>query len=96
MANRDLLPWWDNVEWMTDPALAYLKGLQDGVQLGREEADAKLVAAMAEALSDHATDDCGDAVDMYHRRVEQRRRRETLDAAALEPRPGDYPGTVAA
>jgi hypothetical protein len=89
------MPWWHDGAWMTDPALAYLKGLQDGAQLGREQADAELVAAMASALSDSATDDYADAVDIYHRRIDQRRRREAVDADAGRVRPGDYLGEVA-
>jgi hypothetical protein len=48
--NADLLPWWDLADWMNDPALAYLKGLQDGAHLGREEHERDLVAALCEAL----------------------------------------------
>lgn len=94
--NRDLLPWWDNLDWMTDPALSYVKGLQDGVQLGREQVDAELVAALARALSGGATADYAQAVDIHERRVDQRQRREALDDEAACARSDDYRGRAAA
>jgi hypothetical protein len=42
------------------------------------------------------TDDYAQAVSIHQKRVDQRQRREALDAEAARARPDDYPGQVAA
>lgn len=96
--SHDLLPWYDQVDWMADPRLAYLRGLQDGVELGREQADRELVIALAEALSSGATTDYGAATRIHERTVAARERRTPAAAeqAALNNDSatwgGQYPG----
>lgn len=81
----DLLPWWDLVDWQHDPALAYLKGLQDGVELGRDQTNAELVAALALALSSGTTGDYRTAARRHIRTLDALARRAGVDRA--EPAP---------
>lgn len=73
------MPWRDTVDWWTDPRLAYAAGLADGVQLGRDQVDAELVAALARALGGPACHDYRAAVERHHRALDQKARREAHD-----------------
>jgi hypothetical protein len=81
--NRDLLPWWDHVPWMTDPGLAYVKGLQDGVELGRDQLNAELVAVLASALSGRRTTDYRHAVRIHTRTLDVLARRAAADRGGV-------------
>ncbi len=90
----DLRPWYDSCDWQSDPALAYLRGLQDGTELGRQEAErniaATITAALARALGGPDCTDLHLAVHSHLRAVDARRARAGADRPG--PRPGDYPG----
>lgn len=72
-------PWWDHIDWWTSPALAYAKGLADGRRIGRDEVDAELVAALAEALGGPGCVDYRDGVARHLRAVDARARRRQFD-----------------
>lgn len=75
----DLLPWWDQVDWQADPKLAYLKGLQDGWQLGRDESDRDHDATLAEVLSGGRTRNPHEAVRVHLRLLNQQMARAAAD-----------------
>jgi len=52
-------PWDQVVDWHKDPATAYLRGLQDGIRLGLDDADRILREVLAEALG---ADDLAEAI----------------------------------
>lgn len=65
---------------MADPALAYLKGLQDGYQMGWGRGHADLDAAVAWALSAGATTNAAEAVAIHQRFVAAATARAEADA----------------
>lgn len=78
-----LLPWWDQVEWATDPALAYLKGLQDGIELGREQENARIYHTFAHALGGPNCHDLAEGIQIHIAQVEAKQRRDAWRAAVL-------------
>lgn len=74
--------WWDDVDWWTDPRLAYARGLADGLAASRDERDA------ADDAFHRA------AVRQALRTVERIDRRAEADR--IGPRPDNFPGERAA
>lgn len=71
--------WWDQVDWWTDPRLAYARGLADGYQQGRDAADAELVQALARALGGPDCSNYQEGVTRHLRAVAQKMRRAVAD-----------------
>lgn len=79
----EMRPWYDTVDWQSDPKLAYLRGLQDGVQIGRDEADQEVVRVMAEALGGPGCTDRAEAVQRHLRAVDAKARRAYVDRTGV-------------
>lgn len=75
----DMVPWYDLVDWTAVPHLAYAKGLADGYELGRQAADAAMVAALAEALGGAGCTDYRQAVRRHERTLAALARRRRFD-----------------
>jgi hypothetical protein len=74
-----------------EAACAYWQGFLDGYA----RCDADLAAALARALGGPGCRDYGDGVARHLREADRRQARAAWDAAAADPRPGDYPAPPA-
>jgi hypothetical protein len=76
---RRLLPWYDHVDWLSNPRLAYAKGLQDGYELGHTAASREVVAVLAEALGGTGCTDYRQGVRRHFRVLDAKARRAACD-----------------
>lgn len=60
---RDLLPWWDQLDWTADPVLAFARGLAIGIEIGAETYGRAAAAAAGSALRLIDTADARRAAD---------------------------------
>jgi hypothetical protein len=76
-----MTPWYDTVDWATDPRLAYAKGLHDGYTLGHDAANTEIVATLAQALGGPDCTDYRHGVRRHLRTLDAKTRREHHDQA---------------
>lgn len=74
--------WSDGVEWWRSPATCYHKGLEDGIVMGREQAQKEMLDALRESLGAPAKVSLQDAIAAHLRSVDAIEYRRAWDAAA--------------
>jgi hypothetical protein len=86
----------NRIAWAESPALAYRKGLDDGVRLGYEQALRELFEGFKETIGATGSTTLRQAMSRQIATMEAADRRREWDRTASLPRPGDFRGRQAA